>query len=118
MTAVMVEIAALIVGTGLVFYFTVISVQGVGVLIHGMQTRTLPTARSLSGLCQNLGIVGALAGLTFQSTDLAIVGVLVTALGVATGPRPTSALYSVIERALLAAAIASLGCLGAVLYLA
>ncbi len=116
MTAVMVEIAALIIGTSLVFYFTVISVQGVGVLIHGMQTRTLPTARSLSGLCQNLGIVGVLAGLTFQSTDLAIVGVLVIALGLATGPRPDSALYSVIERGLLAAAIASLGCLGMVLY--
>ncbi|MFQ5954677.1 MAG: hypothetical protein ACE5JZ_06415 [Kiloniellales bacterium] len=116
MAAVMMDIAAMIISWSLGFYFLVISVQGLGALINGMLTRSLPTARSLSGLCQNLGIGCALVGLTFQNMELAVVGVLVIALGVVTGPRPTSVLNTVIERALLVAGITSLGCLGVVLY--
>ena len=114
MTSLVIHISALIISTSLGFYFAVISIQGVGVVLSGLLTKRLPRSASLSGLCQNLGVASALLGLTVQSTDLAVVGILVIALGVLSGPGPSSSLYSAIERALLIAALASLSSLGLV----
>jgi len=112
MTSLAINFSALVISTSLGFYFAVISVQGVGVVLNGLLTRSLPRGRMLSGLCQNLGVASALLGLTVRSNDLAVVGLLVIALGVLSGPGPSSSIYAAIERALLIAALASLSCLG------
>ncbi len=112
MTSLAVHFSALVISTSLGFYFAVISVQGMGVVLNGFLTKRLPRGRMLCALCQNLGVASALLGLTVQSADLAVVGILVIALGVLSGPGPVSSIYSAIERALLIAALASLGCLG------
>ena len=112
MTSLAIHFSALVISTSLGFYFAVISVQSVGVVLNGVLTKRLPRGRMLCALCQNLGVASTLLGLTVQSADLAVVGILVIALGVLSGPGPVSALYSAIERALLIAALASLSCLG------
>ncbi len=112
MTSLAIHFSALVISTSLGFYFAVISVQGVGVVLNGFLTKRLPRGGMVCALCQNLGVASTLLGLTVQSTDLAVVGILVIALGVLSGPGPVSSVYSAIERALLIAALASLGCLG------
>ena len=88
-----------------------------GVLVHGLLTRRLPKGGAISGLCQNLGIACGILGLTYRSVDLTVVGLLVIALGVVSGPGPSSPLYTILERALLVAGMASLGALGLMRYL-
>ena len=79
MATLVIDISAVIIALSLCLYSSVISFQGLTLLIEGVATKRVPSRFSFLGLFQNIGIAAVIGGYTFQVPDLAFAGVLLVA---------------------------------------
>jgi len=113
MHSVAINFTPLIVTVSLAFFFSVITLQGLSLVIEGSVAKRLPTIYHLSPLCQNLGVACAILGLTFAETSMTAVGVLLIAFGLVSSSGRFFPLHPAIELPLLISALLSLLTLGA-----
>ena len=114
MTKLVIDISAVIIALSLCLYLSVITFQGLALVIEGLATKRVPSRISFLGLCENIGIVAVIGGYTFQTPDLAFAGVLLiaSALWASSGRIPT--MVPVIEVPLLVSGLLSLASLGVI----
>ena len=79
MTKLAIDISAVIITLSLCLYLSVITFQGLALLIEGLVAKKAPSRISFLCLCQNIGIAAVIGGYTFQTPDLAFAGVLLVA---------------------------------------
>ncbi len=114
MTNLVIDISAVIIALSLCLYFSVITFQGMALLIEGLKTRKVPSRISFLGLCENIGIVTVIGGYTFQAPDLAFAGVLLIASALWASSGRIPALVPAIEVPLLVSGLLSLASLGVI----
>ena len=114
MTELVIDISSVIIALSLCLYFSVISFQGLTLLIKGVATKKVPSRLPFLGLCQNVGIAAVIGGYTFQSPDLAFAGVLLVASALWASPGRIPALVPAIEVPLLVSGLLSLASLGVI----
>jgi len=114
MTKLVIDISAVIIALSLSLYFSVITFQGLALLIEGVATRRVPSRFSFLGLCQNIGIAAVIGGYTFQRPDLAFAGVLLVASALWASSGRIPALLPAIEVPLLVSGLLSLASLGVI----
>ena len=114
MTKLVIDISAVIIALSLCLYLSVITFQGLALLIEGFATKRVPSRISFLSLCQNVGIAAVIGGYTFQAPDLAFTGVLLVAsvLWASSGRIP--AMVPVVEVPLLVSGLLSLASLGVI----
>ncbi len=114
MTKLVIDIAAVIIALSLCLYFSVITFQGLTIVIEGLATRKAPSRIPFLALCQNIGIAAVIGGFTFQGPDLAFAGVLLVASALWASSGRIPALVPAIEVPLLVSGILSLASLGVI----
>ena len=114
MTTLVIDISTVIIALSLCLYFSVISFQGVTLLIEGVATKKVPSRLPFLGLCQNVGIAAVIGGYTFQAPDLAFAGVLLVASALWASSGRIPALVPAIEVPLLVSGLLSLASLGVI----
>ena len=114
MTKLMIDISAVIITLSLCLYFSVITFQGLALLIEGLATKRVPSRFSFLGLCQNVGIAAVIGGYTFQAPDLAFAGVLLVAAALWASSGRIPAMVPAIEVPLLVSGLLSLAALGVI----
>ncbi len=114
MTNLVIDISAVIIALSLCLYFSVISFQGLTLLIEGVATRKAPSRIPFLALCQNIGIAAVIGGYTFQGPDLAFAGVLLVASALLASSGRVPAMVPAIEVPLLVSGILSLLSLGVI----
>ncbi len=114
MTKLVIDVSAVIIALSLCLYFSVITFQGLALLIEGLATRKVPSRIPFLGLCQNVGIAAVIGGYTFQTPDLAFAGVLLIASALWASSGRIPALVPAIEVPLLVSGILSLLSLGVI----
>ena len=112
MTKLVIDISAVIIALSLCLYLSVITFQGLALLIEGVATRKVPSRFPFLGLCQNIGIAAVIGGYTFQTPDLAFAGVLLVASALLASSGRIPALVPAIEIPLLVSGLLSLASLG------
>ena len=112
MDSLAVSITPLIVTVSLAFFFSVITLQGLSLIIEGSVAKRIPTIYNLSPLCQNLGVACAILGMTFGDTNMSLVGVLLISFGLVSSSGRFFPLHPAIELPLLISALLSLITLG------
>ena len=116
------SIAAVIVSISLLLYSAVVSYEGLGIAIDSVMTRAWPKSNALARFFEDGGIALAITGLTFGSVDLAILGILILALGTLMpvddrGTEP-SEIQIAVQKALLLSAFGSICAMAALTLLA
>ncbi len=114
MTKLAIDISAVIITLSLCLYFSVITFQGLALLIEGLVAKKAPSRISFLCLCQNIGIAAVIGGYTFQTPDLAFAGVLLVASALWASSGRIPAMVPVIEVPLLVSGILSLASLGVI----
>ena len=114
MTKLVIDIAAVIVALSLCLYLSVITFQGLALLIEGLATNRVPSRFSFLGLCQNIGIACVIGGYTLQTPDLALTGIFLVATALLASSGRVPAMIPAIEIPLLVSGILSLLSLGVV----
>ena len=114
MTKLVIDISAVIIALSLCLYFSVITFQGLTLLIEGLATKRVPSRFSFLGLCENIGIAAVIGGYTFQRPDLAFAGVLLVASALLASSGRIPALVPAIEVPLLVSGLLSLAALGVI----
>ncbi len=114
MTKLVIDIAAVIIALSLCLYLSVITFQGLAIVIEGLATKKAPSRIPFLALCQNIGIACVIGGYTFQTPDLALTGIFLvaTALLASSGRVPT--LVPAIEVPLLVSGLLSLASHGVI----
>lgn len=112
MDSLAINFTPLIVTVSLAFFFSVITLQGLSLVIEGSVAKRMPTIYNLSPLCQNLGVACAILGLTFAETSMTVVGVLLISFGLVSSSGRFFPLHPAIELPLLISALLSLLTLG------
>ncbi len=114
MTKLVIDIAAVIIALSLCLYLSVITFQGLAIVIEGLATKKVPSRIPFLALCQNIGIAAVIGGYTFQTPDLAFAGVLLIASALWASSGRIPALVPAIEVPLLVSGILSLLSLGVI----
>ncbi len=114
MTKLVIDIAAVIVALSLCLYLSVITFQGLDLLIEGLATRRVPSRFSFLGLCQSIGIAAVIGGYAFQTPNLALAGILLVASALLASSGRVPAMVPAIEVPLLVSGILSLLSLGVI----
>lgn len=114
MTKLVIDVSAVIIALSLCLYFSVITFQGLAILIEGLATRKVPSRFPFLGLCQNIGIAAVIGGYTFQRPDLAFAGVLLVASALWASSGRIPAMVTAIEVPLLVSGLLSLASLGVI----
>ncbi len=114
MTKLVIDISAVIIALSLCLYFSVITFQGLTLLIEGLATKRVPSRFSFLGLCENIGIAAVIGGYTFQRPDLAFAGVLLVASALWASSGRIPAMVPAIEVPLLVSGLLSLASLGVI----
>ena len=114
MTKLLIDISAVILTLSLCLYLSVITFQGLTLLIAGLATRKVPSRIPFLGLCQNVGIAAVIGGYTFQAPDLAFAGVLLVAAALLASSGRIPAMVPAIEVPLLVSGLLSLASLGVI----
>ena len=114
MTKLVIDISAVIIALSLCLYFSVITFQGLALLIEGLATKRVPSRFSFLGLCENIGIAAVIGGYTFQRPDLAFAGVLLVASALWASSGRIPAMVPAIEVPLLVSGLLSLVSLGVI----
>ncbi len=117
MSGLAVNFTPLIVTVSLAFFFSVITLQGLSLIIEGSVAKRLPTVYNLSPLCQNLGVACAILGLTFGDTNMSLLGVGLISFGLVSSSGKFFPLHRAIELPLLISALLALLTLGAFRFL-
>ncbi len=114
MTKLVIDISAVIIALSLCLYFSVITFQGLALLIEGLATKRVPSRFSFLGLCENIGIAAVIGGYTFQRPDLAFAGALLVASALWASSGRIPAMVPAIEVPLLVSGLLSLASLGVI----
>lgn len=114
MSQIVLVTATMVISTALILYLAVIAFQVANPIVAKLTTGTAFADFSLPALCQNLGIAAGLAGATFRSTDVLMIGVLLIALALLTKGRASPELHRSLEIPLLVMGLAGFGFLGLV----
>jgi hypothetical protein len=114
MTKLVIDISAVIITLSLCLYLSVITFQGLALVIEGLATRKVPSRIPFLSLCQNVGIAAVIGGYTFQAPDLAFAGVLLVASALWASSGRIPALVPAIEIPLLVSGLLSLASLGVI----
>ncbi len=114
MTKLVIDVSAVIIALSLCLYLSVITFQGLALLIEGLATRKVPSRSSFLSLCQNVGIATVIGGYTFQTPDLAFAGLLLVASALWASSGRIPAMVPAVEVPLLVSGLLSLASLGVI----
>lgn len=112
------KITGMIVTTGMGLFITAVAILLIVPLIQAAVERRRPDVPDLPAILENLGIALALAGLTFQHTNVAATGVVMMLIGAVLGyGRKSESLHPTLQKVLLICGVFSVGALGEYYYL-
>ncbi len=114
MTALLIDATVFITTATMILYLIVISFQCVAMFAECVENRRLPTRVTVSGLCQNLGILLIIIAFLFHVRELMVVGALFLALGFVVF-NDSYRRHRVVDVSLVVTAMLSLGSLGVVM---
>ena len=120
------KITGLFVTTSMGLFLTAVAILCIVPLLRAIVEQRRPDLPDVPAICENLGIALAIGGFTFRATEAAAFGVALALLGAAlaaTGKGrparqdPAASLHPLLQKAMLACGVVSLGVLGEYYYL-
>lgn len=111
------NITSVIVVIGMGFYLAAVSYLCVVPLMEALIERKRPSMPNMPAVSENIGVAIAIAGFTYQETNIAALGVGLTLLGGVLGLGKAPSLHPALSGPLAATGLLCVGTLGEYLYL-